>query len=175
MLQYIRAFAPGGTFFFTVTLLERRRKLLTEHIDDLRAVFKAARQRRPFTVEARVILPDHLYCIWTMPSGGADFSTRWHDIKARFAAQIPRGERLSAPRLKKGERGIWPRRFGEHAIRDEGDYERHVDYLHYNPVKHGHVTRVVDRPYSSFHRYVRSGIYNLEWAGDDNVRRLKME
>ena len=93
MPQYLRAFVPGGTFFFTVTLLERRRKLLTEHIDDLRAVFKAARQRRPFTVEAMVILPDHLHCIWTLPSEDADFSTRWHDIKARFAAQIPGGER----------------------------------------------------------------------------------
>ena len=75
-------------------------------------------------------------------------------------------------RLKKGERGIWHRRFGEHAIRDEGDYECHVDYLHYNPVKHGYVTRVEDWPYSSFRRYVERGIYNLEWAADDNVRSL---
>jgi putative transposase len=91
MPQYIRAFVPGGTFFFTVTLLERRRKLLTENIDHLREVFKAARRRRPFTIEAIVILPDHLHCIWTLPSGDADFSTRWHDIKARFAAQFPEG------------------------------------------------------------------------------------
>jgi len=175
MPQYIRAFVPGGTFFFTVTLLERRRKLLTENIDNLREVFKAARRRRPFTIEAIVILPDHLHCIWTLPSGDADFSTRWQDIKARFAAQLSRGERLSARRLKKGERGIWQRRFWEHVIRDEADYERHADYIHYNPVKHGHVTRVADWPYSSFHRYVESGIYNLEWAGDDNVRSLEME
>ena len=175
MPQYIRALVPGGTFFFTVTLLERRRKLLTEHIDDLRAGFKAARQRRPFTVEAIVILPDHLHCIWTLPPEDADFSARWHDIKARFAAQIPPGERLSARRLKKGERGIWQRRFWEHVIRDERDYERHVDYIHYNPVKHGHVTRVADWPYSSFHRYVRSGIYNLEWAAEADVRSLEME
>jgi putative transposase len=130
MPQYIRAVVPGGTFFFRVTLLERRRKLLTEHIEALRAVFKGSRQRRPFTVEAMVILPDHFHCIWTLPAGDADFSTRWHDIKARFAAQIPRGERLSARRRQKGERGIWQRRFGEHSIRDAGDYERHVDYLH---------------------------------------------
>jgi len=91
MPQYIRAFVPGGTFFFTVTLLERRRRLLTENIDNLRELFKAARRRRPFTIEAIVILPDHLHCIWTLPSGDADFSTRWHDIKARFAAQISRG------------------------------------------------------------------------------------
>jgi putative transposase len=86
MPQYIRAFVPGGAFFFTVTLLERRRKLLTEHIDNLRASFMAAHRRRPFTVEAMVILPDQLHCIWTLPIGDADFSTRWHDIKARFAA-----------------------------------------------------------------------------------------
>jgi putative transposase len=92
MPQYIRAFVPGGTFFFTVTLLERRRQLLTENIDTLREVFQAARRRRPFTIDAIVILPDHLHCIWTLPSGDADFSTRWHDIKARFAARIPRGE-----------------------------------------------------------------------------------
>jgi putative transposase len=171
----MRAFVPGGTFFFTVTLLERRRKLLTENIDNLREVFKAARRRRPFTMEAIVILPDHLHCIWTLPPGDADFSTRWHDIKARFAAQLSRGERLSARRLKKGERGIWQRRFWEHVIRDEADYERHADYIHYNPVKHGQVTRVADWPYSSFHRYVERGIYSQDWAADDNVRRIEME
>ena len=175
MPQYIRAFVPGGTFFFTVTLLERRRRLLTENIDKLREVFKEARQRRPFTVDAIVILPDHLHCIWMLPSGDADFSTRWHDIKARFAAQIPRGERLSGQRLKKGERGIWQRRFWEHVILDERDYELHIDYIHYNPVKHGHVTRVADWPHSSFHRYVQRGIYDLEWAADGNVRLLEME
>jgi putative transposase len=175
MPQYRRAVVPGGTFFFTVTLLERHRKLLTEHIDHLRAAFLAARQRRPFTVEAIVILPDHLHCIWTLPPEDADFSTRWHDIKARFAAQIPPGESLSARRLKKGERGIWQRRFWEHVIRDEGDYARHVDYIHYNPVKHGHAARVADWPYSSFHRYVQRGVYDLDWAAADDVQRLDME
>jgi putative transposase len=95
MPQYIRAFVPGGKFFFTVALLERHRKLLTEHIDDLRVVFMAARKRRPFIFEAIVILPDHLHCLWTLPCGDADFSTGWHDIKARLAARIPGGERLS--------------------------------------------------------------------------------
>jgi len=175
MPQYIRAFVPGGTFFFTVGLLDRRRKLLTENIDHLREVFKTAHRRRPFTVEAIVILPDHLHCIWTLPTGDADFSTRWHDIKARFSAGIPKEERLSTRRLRKGERGILQRRFWEHVIRDEGDYERHVDYIHFNPVKHGHVLRVSDWPYSSFHRYVENGIYDLDWAADDNVRSLEME
>jgi len=99
MPQYIRAFVPGGTFFFTVGLPERRRKLLTENIDHLQEAFRAARRRRPFTIEAIVILPDHLHCVWSLPPGDSDFCIRWHDIKARFAAQIPRGERLSAQRL----------------------------------------------------------------------------
>jgi putative transposase len=114
-------------------------------------------------------LPDHLHCIWTLPSDDADFSTRWQAIKARFAAQIPPGERLSARRLQKGERGIWQRRFWEHVIRDGGDYERHVNYIHYNPVKHGLVPRVADWPYSIFQRYVERGIYDLKWAAADDV------
>ncbi|MEW6659560.1 MAG: transposase [Thermodesulfobacteriota bacterium] len=175
MPQYIRAFVPGGTFFFTVNLLNRRRKLLIENIDLLREVFQAARRRRPFTIEAIVILPDHLHCIWTLPSGDADFSRRWHDIKARFAAQISRGEKLSTRRMQKGERGIWQRRFWEHVIRDEVDFERHVDYIHYNPMKHGHVSRVADWPYSSFHRYVESGIYDLDWCANDSIRSIEMD
>ena len=174
MPHYMRALVPGGTFFFTVTWLSRRRKLLTENLDYLQEGFRAAR-RRPFTVEAIVIVPHHLHCIWTLPSGDADSSARGHDIKARFAARIPRGERLSARRFQKGERGIWPRRFWEHVIRDAGDYGRQVDYLHYNPGKCGQVMRVAARPYASFYCYVERGIYNFDWAADDNVRGLEME
>lgn len=102
-------------------------------------------------------------------------SPRQHDIRARFTVQILRGERLSPRRLQKGERGIWQRRFWEHVIRDEGDYERHVDCLHYNPVKHGHVAKVADWPYSSFHRFVERSLYDLDWAADEKVRSLEME
>lgn len=175
MPNSIRAFIPGGTFFFTVTLLERRRRLLTEYIDDLRTVFADTRRRRPFTVDAIVVLPDHLHCIWTLPPDDSDFSSRWHDIKARFSARIPQSERLSARRAKKGERAIWQHRFWEHVIRDDRDFERHVDDIHYNPVKHGHVARVVDWPNSSFHRYVRKGILPLSWAADEYVKELEME
>jgi putative transposase len=175
MPRYIRAIVPGGTFFFTVALLERRRRLLTEHIDDLRAVFSEARRRRHFTIDAIVVLPDHLHCIWTLPSEDSDFSARWHDIKARFSARIPQGERLSARRVRKGERGIWQRRFWEHVIRNQVDLERHFDYIHYNPVKHGHVERVGDWPYSSFHRCVKKGIYSSDWAASFDVQELEME
>jgi len=175
MPDYICAFVPGGTFFFTVNLLERRRRLLTEHIEDLRTVFAEARQRRPFRIDAIVVLPDHLHCMWTLPPGDGDFSSRWHDIKARFSARIPRGERLSARRTKKGEGGIWQRCFWEHVIRDAPDLERHIDYIHFNPVKHGHVGRAADWPYSSFRRYVKAGIYPAHWAAGCGVSDMEME
>ncbi|KOR27766.1 transposase, partial [Achromatium sp. WMS3] len=107
MPNYIRAFVPGGTFFFTVTLLERQRCLLTEYINDLRKVFYDVIQRYPFTIDAVVVLPDHIHCIWTLPANDSDFSKRWYSIKSRFSAKIPKGERLSERRIKKGERGIW--------------------------------------------------------------------
>ncbi len=175
MPNYIRAFVPGGTFFFTVAILERQRALLTEHIDELRQAFISVRRAQPFTLDAVVILPDHLHCLWTLPPGDADFSSRWHDIKAQFARRIPRGERLSERRHKKGERGIWQRRFWEHVIRDERGFERHADYIHFNPVKHGYVERAADWPLSSFGKYVERGIYTIDWGASEAVRAMSLE
>ncbi len=132
MPHYVRAYIPGGSYFFTVALLERRRHLLTEHIDALRAAFVSVRRQRPFHIDAIVVLPDHLHCLWTLPPDDADYSTRWRLIKASFARTLAPGERLSARRQQKGERGVWQRRFWEHAIRDQRDFERHCDYIHYN-------------------------------------------
>jgi putative transposase len=165
MTNYRRNFVPGGTFFFTVNMAERRLRLLTEHIDLLRAAFRATRLRHPFTIDAIVVLPDHLHAIWTLPEDDADFATRWRLLKSPFSRALPGGERISNSRLRKGERGIWQRRYWEHTIRDEMDRTRHIDYIHINPVKHGHVTRVRDWPYSSFHRMVRLGTYPEDWAG----------
>ena len=159
MTSYRRNFVAGGTFFFTVNLAERRLRLLTEHIDRLRAAFRATRARHPFTIDAVVVLPDHLHAVWTLPDGDADFATRWRLLKSSFSRTLPRGERRSDSRVRKGERGIWQRRYWEHTIRDETDLARHIDYIHNNPVKHGHVTRVEDWPYSSFHRMMREGSY----------------
>jgi len=142
MPRYIRAHIPGGTFFFTVVILERKRRLLIEHIDALRGAFASVQAQRPFTIDAAVILPDHLHCIWTLPDGDADFSARWHAIKSKFSRSLPSQEQLSTRRVAKGERGIWQRRFWEHVIRDDEDFTRHMDYIHYNPVKHGHARRV---------------------------------
>ena len=165
MTAYRRYRLKGGCYFFTVALAERRSRLLTEYIQGLRAAFREVTQAHPFTMEAVVILPDHLHCIWTLPAGDDDFSTRWRQIKAAFSRQLPNTERRSKSRVQKGERGIWQRRFWEHAIRDEVDYQRHVDYLHYNPVKHGYVTQVADWPHSSFRRFERLGVYPRDWGG----------
>ena len=175
MPRYIRAHLPGGTFFFTVALLDRRRRLLTERIDALRKAFASVQARNPFTIDAAVILPDHLHCIWTLPAGDADFSGRWHAIKSEFSRSFSKGESLSTRRIAKGERGIWQRRFWEHTIRDDEDYARHMDYIHYNPVKHGHARRVADWPFSTFHRCVERGIYAPDWGASDDVRALDLE
>lgn len=166
MPDYRRNRVPGGTYFFTVNLLERRECLLVEHIDALRDAVRQVRAQRPFHIDAWVVLPDHTHCVWTLPPGDDDYSSRWKAIKIAFAKSLPRIERLSAVRARKGERGIWQRRFWEHTIRDDGDYVAHVDYVHINPFKHGMVQRVADWPYSSFHRFVEAGIYPRDWAGD---------
>ena len=156
---------PGGTYFFTVNLLERQQDVLVRSVDLLRDAVRMVRAARPFQIDAWVVLPEHMHSIWTLPLGDSDYSSRWKAIKIRFAKTIPGTEYRSAARLARGERGIWQRRFWEHTIRDELDYEAHVDYVHINPVKHGLVACVKDWPYSSFHTYVAKGIYASDWAG----------
>ncbi|MEZ5463699.1 MAG: transposase [Lysobacteraceae bacterium] len=168
MTAYRRARTPGACWFFTVNLAERRgNRRLVENVDVLRAAFSTVHSRRPFHINAIVVLPDHLHCIWTLPQGDADYATRWGLIKAKFSRALPAGERINASRQSRGERGIWQRRFWEHQIRDDRDFEQHVDYIHFNPVKHGHVSCVKDWPHSSFHRFVARGIYPLDWGGTD--------
>jgi len=166
MTSYRRNFVPGGSFFFTVNLLDRRSRLLTEHIGALRTAFRETKMRHPFSVEAIVVLPDHLHAMWTLPEGDCDFATRWRLINASFSRALPAVERVSESRASKGERGIWQRRYWEHTLRDESDVARHTDYIHFNPVKHGHVARVADWPYSSFDRMVKLGVYPADWTGD---------
>jgi putative transposase len=166
MTSYRRNFVPGGSFFFTVNLADRRQSLLTANINLLRAAFCETRQRHPFTIDAIVVLPEHLHTVWIMPDGDADFATRWRQIKSAFSRNLSPNEPVSASRAGKAERGIWQRRYWEHTIRDEEDYARHIDYVHINPVKHGLVNRVRDWAPSSFHRHVELGIYSTDWAGD---------
>ena len=159
MPNYRRAFVPGGCWFFTVNLLGRSQALLVDHVDVLRDAVAATRQDYPFTIDALVVLPDHLHAVWTLPDGDADFSIRWRLIKTRFAMALPKTEPLSAVQIAGKERGIWQNRFWEHLIRDATDYARHVECCYINPVKHGHVPRVRDCPHSSFHRDVRAGLF----------------
>ena len=165
MTDYRRFYIPNATWFFTVNLAERRNNnLLVENIDALRTAFRYVKQRRPFHINASVIMPDHLYCIWTLPSCDVDFSTRWNLIKGHFSRAISPGERISESRSKRRERGIWQRRFWAHLITDQDDFNQHVDYIHWNPVKHGLVKRIIDWPYSSFHQFVEQGIYTATWG-----------
>ena len=167
MPDYRRVWVPGGTYFFTVNLLERRHgRLLVEHVDRLRAAFRNAQRLRPFEVIAIVVLPEHLHCLWRLPEGDADNADRWARIKSGFSRQLSKTERRSDARIAKRERGIWQRRFWEHMIVDERDLQVHVDYIHFNPVKHGYVARAADWPYTSLHRYIASGELPEDWACD---------
>jgi len=168
MTEYRRFYISGSTWFFTVNLAERRNnRLLVEQVSLLREAFRYVKRKRPFRLDAVVVLPDHLHCIWTLPPGESDFSVRWNMIKGYFSRHIPIGERVSDSRAKRCERGIWQRRFWAHLVIDQDDFNRHMDYIHWNPVKHGHVNRVIDWPHSSFHGFLRSGVYPPDWCGVD--------
>ncbi len=165
MPNYRRNFLPGGSFFFTVNLLERRSDLLVRHIDLLREAVRRIRRTHPFHIDAWAVLPDHMHCVWTLPPGDADYALRWQLIKLLFSRELPKTERRSDVRMARRERGIWQRRYWEHTLRDEADFNAHVDYVHINPVKHGLVSRAADWPCSSFHRYVEAGLLPVDWAG----------
>jgi putative transposase len=164
MTSYRRAQFEGGYYFFTVVTLKRR-TFLTDELARacLRAAWEETRRRSYFEVVALCLLPDHIHCIWKLPEGDRDFSLRWSRIKAGFTRRYLNsgGEECiqTFSRSIKRERGIWQRRFWEHQVRDVEDLQRHIDYVHYNPVKHGLVEQVEDWPWSTYHRYVREGIY----------------
>jgi putative transposase len=131
MVRYRRNFVPGGTYFFTVTLADRTSSALVDNVTALRMAFRIARQERPFTIDAIVILPDHLHAIWTLPSGDSDFSSRWRRVKAYFTHRLVAAG-VPVRRHGNGEYALWQRRFWEHTVRNEIVFERHVDYVHFN-------------------------------------------
>ncbi|XUM20359.1 REP-associated tyrosine transposase [Bradyrhizobium oligotrophicum S58] len=165
MVRYRRHRLAGGTYFFTLALADRRSGALVDHIDLLRSALLTTRAERPFEIDAIVVLPDHLHVVMTLPEEDVDFSGRWRRLKGHFSSALLHAG-TPIPRRRNGELALWQRRFWEHAIRDDGDFERHVDYVHFNPVKHGLTRRVLDWPHSSFHRYVRDGLLPEDWAGD---------
>lgn len=170
MPNYIRTDTPGATYFFTVVSHLRRPVLVSDEVRAaLRYAIDEVRRDRPFDLLAWVLLPDHLHCIWRLPDGDADYSTRWSAFK-RLTTQKSGSKRSAAgSRASRRESLLWQRRFWEHQIRDDADMARHIDYVHWNPVKHGVVKRVADWPYSTFHRYVKEGIYSPGWGGDAKI------
>lgn len=171
MPDYIRSHCPGGTFFFALVTYNRRtifESPLARRL--LRQAWILEMLVRPFIIEAICLLPEHIHCMLRLPEGDGNYSLRLGAIKARFTQvylkYIGHVDSRNESRIQKGERTVWQRRFWEHTIRDDDDFRRHVEYIHYNPVKHGLVTRVVDWPWSSFHRHVRQGIYSSDWGGD---------
>lgn len=164
-MDYRRVRINGGTYFFTVTLLERRgNDLLTRHIEELRQAVRQVKKQYPFKIHAWVVLPDHLHCLLELPAGDSDYALRWRLIKTLFSRSIPRCEFRTETRLRRRERGIWQRRIWEHCVRDQRDFDQHFNYIHYNPVKHGCVSRVADWPYSTFHHFVTRGVYDEHWG-----------
>ena len=152
MPNYRRNFVPGGAYFFTLILRNRRSRLLTDRLPDLRDAFNRVKRARPFRLDALVILPDHLHAVWTLPEGDADYPGRWRAIKTLFAKAA-------------GGAGIWQRGYWEHTLCSPEDYAAHIDYVHINPLKHGWVNAVVEWPWSTFHRYLAAGLYPRDWAG----------
>ena len=172
MPRYRRANVAGATYFFTVVSYRRQAILCDEPIRTaLRQAIKQVQSLRPFTIDAWVLLPDHLHCIWTLPESDSDFATRWSMIKRKVslacASRYKREDWITPSKRKHRESTIWQRRYWEHQIRDDGDFMRHVDYIHYNPVKHGHCERAALWPYSTFCRYVKQGTYPVDWGAAD--------
>ncbi len=166
-MQYRRSRTDGGSYFFTV-VTDRRRPFLCDpdNIILLRSVFREVKERHPFTINAIVILPDHLHCLWTLPENDANYSMRWRLIKSAFSRQCRAQYRgtTAKSRHNKQEQAVWQRRFWEHEIRSDSDYRQHVEYIHYNPVKHGLTTAPAGWPFSSFHRSVAEGRYEQNWG-----------
>ncbi len=166
-MRYRRTFVPGGSFFFTL-VTENRRPLFSnsDTLEVLRAAFRTVQAKRPFCIDAIVVLPDHIHAIWTLPPGDGDFSTRWRLIKTWFSKHCDPalGAFPNNPRRKKRGQGLWQHRFWEHTLRDDNDYLRHVEYIHFNPVKHGYVLSASNWRYSSFHLYVEKGLYPKDWG-----------
>lgn len=165
-MRYRRDRVPGATWFFTVNLADRRSDVLVRHVQSLRAAFRTVRASHPFELDAVVVLPEHLHAIMRLPEGDADYAMRWSLIKAAFTRAVAGREFVAGRRTERRERTLWQTRYWEHRIRDARDLQAHVDYIHYNPVKHGHVQRPIEWPFSSLHRYVAHGVLPRDWASE---------
>ena len=165
MSRYRRIAPLGASHFFTLCLAQRGQTLLTDDVSRLRQAYTAVLQNNPVQTDAIVILPDHLHAVWTLPEGDADFPTRWRLIKTAFSKGYAVSDLASQSKLKRGEKGIWQRRYWHHLIRNDADLAAHIAYCWGNPVKHGLVEKAVDWPYSSLRRDIRLGKISPDWAG----------
>ena len=178
MPNYRRTRIAGGTYFFTVVTFRRLPLLASSSaISALRSSFEAVMTRHPFTVEAMVIMPDHLHCIWTLPDGDHDFSTRWRLVKAGFsrACQRSPAEQIPWSLLRKREKDVWQQKLWEHCIRDDMDFNAHCDYIHYNLVKHGLAQSPAEWQHSTFRLFVQAGFYPRDWGHDISPQVMAME
>ena len=175
LMEYRRAWYKGGTYFFTVNCLQRKdNQCLVGNISLLREVIAKVKQTHPFKIHGWVVLPEHMHCVIELPEDDANFAIRWMLIKMLFSRGLPKIETISEVHKQRRERGVWQRRYWEHLIRDDRDYQAHMDYVHINPVKHGLVKQVKDWPYSTFHRLVKDGVYDPDWGGGiEGVLRYK--
>ena len=169
MSNYRRSKTPGGTYFFTVVTYNRHKILCKPQSRmALRNAIEEVRDLLPFHIDAWVLLPDHLHCIWTLPEGDADFSKRWGMIKSKYTKNVgwalPTDQKRSISRIKHRDSDMWQRRFWEHQILDQEDFNRHCDYIHYNPVKHGLVNDPRKWNYSTIHRFIEKGLYSRDWS-----------
>jgi putative transposase len=171
-MRYRRDRTSGATYFFTVVTWQRKTWFAdVDNVARLRAALREVRARHPFLIDAMVVLPDHLHCLWTLPPDDDNYPMRWNRVKGVFTRSLPEvGTRGSSSHEKpeRRERAVWQRRYWEHRVRDDDDFARHCDYIHWNPVKHGLVQRAADWPHSSFSRFVAAGIYPQDWGIADN-------
>ena len=167
MPDYRRVRIPGATYSFTVNLLDRRSDLLVTHVTEIRAAVRRVQKKWPFHADAWIVLPEHMHCLWTLPENDSDFPRRWQEIKIAFAKSLPVLEPRSPLMVRRRERGIWQRRYWEHTIRDDRDYAAHMDYIHFNPVKHGLTKSAGEWPFSTFRRCVAAGLYPENWLPVD--------
>ncbi|GAA0199116.1 transposase [Kangiella japonica] len=171
MVQYRRNRVEGASYYFTVNLNDRSKDYLTRYIHDLRHSFRVCRASMPFTIDVTVILPEHLHCIWTLPDDGSNYSARWRKVKTTFTQRLIQ-QNINISKDRHGQYNLWQRRYWERTIRNDKEFSAYVDYIHYNPVKHGYVSKVQDWKYSSFHRFVREGKLSRDWGGENLTNTL---
>lgn len=174
MRNYIRDKTKGGCYFLTFNLLDRKSSLLLTHIDKFRDAYAKTLQHHQFKLDAMVVLPDHVHIMITLPPNSDNYAVIVASLKSQFSRQINKTEIITSSRHAKRERGIWQRRFWEHRIRDEIDYQNHMDYIHYNPVKHGYVINPQDWQYSTLHKLIKKGVYPPDWGTDESDKSINI-